>query len=99
MTEAATELVYIKQIFDFLEIQVKLPMILRCDNQGAIFLAKNETSSRTKHIDVRYHYIRELVENGVIAIEYVNTKENIADALTKNLPGDQYERLLARIFK
>jgi hypothetical protein len=99
MTEAATELIYIKQIFDFIGMEVKLPMTIRCDNQGAIFLAKNETSARTKHIDVRYHFIRDHVEDKTISIEYVNTKENTADALTKNLPGDQFEKLLSGLFK
>ena len=98
MTEAATELMYVKSIFDFLGSTVELPMVIRCDNQGAIFLAKNETSTRTKHIDVRYHFIRELVEAGVIKIEYVNTKDNIADALTKNLSSEQFEKLLLHLF-
>jgi hypothetical protein len=57
MTEAATELVYVKQIFDFLDMKVNLPMTIQCDNQGAIFLAKNESSARTKYINVRYHFI------------------------------------------
>jgi hypothetical protein len=99
MTEAATELVYVKQIFDFLDMKVNLPMTIQCDNQGAIFLAKNESSARTKHIDVRYHFIRDLVEEKKIKIEYVNTKKNTADALTKNLPGDQFENLLSGLFK
>ena len=99
MTEAATELVYVKQIFDFLDMNVELPMTIQCDNQGAIFLAKNESSTRTKHIDVRYHYIRDLVEEKLIKIEYVNTKKNTADVLTKNLPREQFENLLSDLFK
>ena len=98
MTEAATELMYVKQLFEFLEVPIELPMVIQADNQGAIFLARNETSSRTKHVDVRYHFIRELVETGVIKLEYVHTKENIADALTKNLPSEQHEKLLLPLF-
>ena len=92
-------MMYIKQIFDFLEIEVELPMTIKCDNQGAVFLAKNETSTHTKHVDVRYHFICELVEQGVIRLVYINTKSNTADALTKNLPTDPYERLLAPMFR
>ena len=99
ITEVATEMMYVKQLFDFLEIDVQLPMTIQCDNQGAVFLAKNETSTRTKHVDVRYHFIRELVEQDVIQLEYINTKSNTADALTKNLPVDQYKRLLAPMFR
>ena len=87
MTKAATKLIYVKQLFEFLEVQIELPLIIQVDNQAAIFLARNEISSRTKHVDVRYHFIQELVETGVIKLEYVHTKENIADVLTKNLPS------------
>ena len=50
MIQAATELLYNKQ------------MVIKGDNQGAIFLSKNESSTRTKYVDVRYHFIRVLVE-------------------------------------
>ena len=73
-------------------------MIIKCDNQGAIFLAKNETSTRTKHVDVRYHFIRNLVDDGIIKLEYINTQENVADMLTKNLPIEQFEKLIKDLF-
>ena len=65
ITEVATKMMYVKQIFDFLGIEVQLPMTIQCDNQGAVFLAKNETSVCTKHVNVQYHVIRELVEQGI----------------------------------
>jgi hypothetical protein len=47
-------------------IPVKLPVIVRVDNIGAIFMAENvTTSTRTRHVDVRYHFVREFVEDGV----------------------------------
>ena len=73
-------------------------MVIKCDNQGAIFLARNESSTRTKHVDVRYHFIRDLVEQGIIQLEYVNAKENTADMLTKNLPTEQFEKLIGDLF-
>ena len=58
------------------------------DNEGAIALANNPLSSaRTKHIDVRFHFIRELVRSKTISVKYVPTKEQHADILTKALPG------------
>ena len=58
------------------------------DNDGAINLASNPLSSaRTKHIDVRFHFGRELVSSGMIAVEYVPTNEQRADILTKALVG------------
>ena len=56
------------------------------DNDGAVNLASNPLSSaRTMHIDVRFHFVRELVSSGVIAVEYVPTNEQRADILTKAL--------------
>ena len=56
------------------------------DNTGAIFLSRNkQVGARTKHIDVRYHFIREKVENGNILVQYVNTLKNPADLLSKNV--------------
>ena len=58
------------------------------DNEGATNLAANPLSSaRTKHIDVRFHFIRELVRTGTIAVEHIPTKEQRADILTKALVG------------
>ena len=58
------------------------------DNDGAISLANNSLrSARTKHIDVRFHFIRELTRSKTISVEYVPTKEQRADILTKALTG------------
>ena len=56
------------------------------DNQGAIALAKNAGyNSRTKHIDIKHHFTRENVENGKVQVDYVDTKNQLADLLTKAL--------------
>ena len=58
------------------------------DNEGAIALTNNPLSSaRTKHIDVRFHFIREVVRSKTISVKYVPTKEQHADILTKVLTG------------
>ena len=63
-----------------------LPITICQDNQGAIALAKNpEFHKRTKHIDTRYFYIRQLVEDHQIAIYYVPTQQMVADIFTKPL--------------
>lgn len=59
---------------------------IMCDNQGCIALAKNPTHhSRTKHIDVQHHFIREKIEDEVIHLEYCSTQNMVADVLTKAL--------------
>jgi hypothetical protein len=73
---------YILQEID----HVVLPSIIAEDNTGAIFLTKNkQVGSRTKHIDTRYHYIRDKVTEGNIAVVYVNTAKNPSDVLSKNV--------------
>ena len=63
----------------------KAIMIFR-DNSSAIGLSKNSVfHKRTKHIDTRFHYIRELVSNGEIILQHCRTQEQVADILTKSL--------------
>ena len=59
---------------------------LHCDNESVIFLAKNQVyHTRTKHIDVRFHKIRELVSSGELLLEKIHTSENAANMLTKHV--------------
>ena len=63
-------------------------MTLHCNNQLAIALTKdNAHHTRTKHIDIRYHFIRYAVQDGKIKLVYCPTNENTADILTKALPS------------
>ena len=64
------------------------------DNQGTIDFAKNtQFSQRTKHIDIKYHFIRDHIENRTIKLEYIPTRENIADIFTKPLNKSQFLNL------
>jgi len=68
---------------------------LYCDNQGAITTANQATymvSGRSKHIDVRFHVIRDAAANGLIRLEYVRTEDMTADILTKALPRETFQR-------
>ena len=70
------------------------PIVIKEDNQGAIALARNPIAhSRTKHIDIRFHFIRKAQEEGVIDIVYCPTSEMVADLLTKPIPRGQFEKL------
>ena len=67
-------------------------------NQGAIALTKNTRDhSKVKHIDIRHHYIRELIQSGDIVMEQVPSAENLTDLFTKPLPRDIHHRLLASL--
>ena len=64
------------------------------DNQSAICLAKNQSiHGRTKHIDIKYHFIRDAVEAGKIKLVYCASEDMIADMLTKGLSIRQFEKL------
>ena len=65
-----------------------------CNNTSAINLTKNLIQhSRTKHIDIKHHFIRELVQNKEIHMNYVNTKDQLVDIFTKALPREQFQNL------
>jgi hypothetical protein len=71
---------------------------LLVDNQSAIALSKNPVfHERSKHIDVRYHYIRECIDEGRIIIDYTAIEEQLADILTKALGRVRFLELRDRI--
>ena len=94
--DAAKEAVWMKKFLAELEIIPTIihPVPLYCDNNGAIALAKEPRShQKSRHILRKYHLIREIVDRQDIKIERVDTKNNIADPLTKALPRLQFEHL------
>jgi hypothetical protein len=99
VTDATCELLHLLQLFKDLQRPQQLPVVVFEDNQSAIHLATNHSlRKRTKHIDVRYHFIRERVAAGVLKLEYQPTKEQLADGLTKNATQAVLDRLVATIF-
>jgi hypothetical protein len=78
-------------------VKVQMP-VLKMDNQSAIALSKNPVlHDRSRHIDVKFHYIRKCVEDGRICLEYVSTQEQLADILTKSLGRARFSELRDRI--
>jgi len=70
------------------------PTVINEDNQPAINIAENRlTSHRTKHIDIKYHFIREAIIEGIIKLQYIPTAEQLADIFTKILPAPQMAKL------
>ena len=85
MTNTVKEVSFIQQILSELERNIN-PAIICEDNTGAIFLATNsQVGMRTKHIDVRYHFLRDKVEDGSIRFVYVRSENNPSDLCTKNV--------------
>ena len=92
-TEAVKEILYILQLLKFLEITVKLPVKVYVDNMGAIFLANNSTSgTRTKHMDIKLHFVRHYIEDGIIQIEFVKSEDNKSDMCAKNVKQELLDK-------
>ena len=93
LSELCTEVLYVKMLLEDIGIKVNKPIQLHMDNVGAMFLANNTSiGQRTKHIDVRYHFVRNLIEDGTIVVNFVRTEENEADVYTKNTRGELFHK-------
>ena len=94
-TEATREAIWIKGITDVLFAINNPDYVARCelrgDNQGSLALSVNPVyHQRTKHIDIRYRFICEMVNAGVVQVRYVPSKDMLADGFTKPLPRDTH---------
>ena len=99
---AAKEIVWILRLLSSLKkvfgIEAPKSIELYIDNQGAMSITKDpKHHTRTKHIDVHHHFIRDLVREGTIVPRYVRSRENAADILTKALPREAHETGMVRM--
>ena len=94
-THAAKEGIWLRSFVSEISPGERKPLTISCDNQGAIALAKdNKFHARTKHIDLRYHFIREAVEDGKIIVNYIPTNENVSDIFTKPLARPKFAKFV-----
>ncbi|XP_039143969.1 uncharacterized mitochondrial protein AtMg00810-like [Dioscorea cayenensis subsp. rotundata] len=92
ITSAACEAIWLRGLLEDLNEAQGSPSIIRCDNKAAISIARNPVMhGRTKHIDTRYHFICELMKDGLIDITHCGTNEQVADVFTKALPNHKFE--------
>jgi hypothetical protein len=81
-----------KQTLTDMQVEYDEPIPIYCDNISAIIISKNLViHSKTKHIPTNYHFLHEQVVENNIKVEYVGTKEQVADILTKLLPREAFE--------
>ncbi|TPX52541.1 hypothetical protein PhCBS80983_g06473 [Powellomyces hirtus] len=94
LTECAKESTWLNGLFRELTGLPSTTIIIHEDNQAAMKLANNPVlHQRTKHIDVRHHFIRDYVQEGRIQLSYIDTTQMIADIHTKPLPRPTFETL------
>lgn len=92
MSSATQEAIWLKSLND--ELFPSGGIEINCDNKSAICLATNNMySKRSKHIDIKFHFIREKVANKSIKLNYVPTNSMVADVLTKSVTPDKFKKL------
>ena len=88
VSEVVKEIKFWYQMLRSMEIKVPLPIKVQVDNVGAIRLANNSSvSERTKHVDLREHFVRDMIKDQVIDINVLKSAENDSDIMTKNQQG------------
>ena len=98
LSTATQEAIWLRRLLADVGEPQEGPTEIYEDNQGAISMAKNPVGhARTKHIDIRYHFVREGVRDGAIALKYIATDEMIADILTKPLPNHRFQKLVTEL--
>ncbi|GAA5828225.1 hypothetical protein JCM5353_003899 [Sporobolomyces roseus] len=91
LSEAAREALWLRHLLRELGFDTSLPTLIRGDNSGSLILASHPTShSRTKHIDVHYHFTRERVSDGTVELKWVRTDDMVADVFTKGLGREKH---------
>ena len=91
LCSAAQETVWLRNLLADIGFQQNAPTCVKEDNQGAMCLAKNpKDHNRTKHIDIKFHYTRQLITSKELRLEYVPTGKMVADTMTKGLPKPKF---------
>jgi len=91
LCEAVKEACYLRQVLFDMGFKQADPTVIHVDNAGSIQLAQNAGyHSRTKHMDVRFHYIREKIQDKTVRLKYIPTEDNTADILTKPLECNKF---------
>ena len=86
-TVNCSNVVWLKQFLKGMEQDITESMIIYCDNTSTINISKNPIMhTKTKHIATKYHYLRELVQDNILRMKYVHTKEQLTSIFTKALP-------------
>jgi hypothetical protein len=98
LSSATQECLWLRSILTELGFPQEKSCKILLDNQSALAVAKNpELHSRTKHIDIKHHFVRDCVENNIIQVEYCPSREMVADILTKPLPKHHFQELRTRL--
>ena len=100
LSECVKEVRFVVKILEDLKFTIPKPVVVRVDNIGAMFLAENNsTSQRTRHIDIRYKWVSEFIEEGEVSVVFVKTADNDANIFTKNVNKKLNEKHTRKIIE
>ncbi len=84
---------YVVGILKFPGLKIQYPIEVKVDNIGAVYLSRHATTgNRTKHIDTRYHFVRNYIEDGTIKVVFVRSEELDTDVFIKNVTGELFNK-------
>ena len=94
----AQDMMFVYHVIVGLELRVRIPITLYCDNKGAVQLANNwSVGGRTRHVDIKQNFLRELKDNGLLKVEWMSGEDITPDMHTKNVSKilfDKYSKEL-----
>ena len=100
IAEVAKEVMWLRIILIEMNVNVITPTIIYVDNQSAKKISENDTEhDRTKHIDIRHYFIRDLINSGEIKLVWISTHDQLADIFTKPLGGTIFTTLRNKLMK
>lgn len=95
LSSTSKEATYLRKLLSEMQLNFPKSIVINADNISAINLVKNPVyHERSKHIDVKYHYIRDVFRKGEIELQYCCSSDNVADIFTKNLPKPSHEKFV-----
>ena len=98
LAHAAKEAIWFRSLLTGIRITVSKPIVIYTDNQAAIALANdNQFHARSKHIDIRHHFVRDRIVSEDIALIHCASADNYADFLTKSLPLPSFKAQRLRL--
>lgn len=93
LATASTELIWINNILKDLNVIINKPIEIFKDNQSCIYSLNKWDQKRLKHLDVKYYFVKDLYQKGVINVLYIPSSQQKADILTKGLTAEQFVKL------